>query len=78
MSNTVNPNDIRFSQSSVNGSAEIVESMRNNGFIGKFTVFRVRQKRIARNIGRITECVAADIKNVYAAGAKISVAIKRI
>lgn len=33
-SNTVNPNDIRFSQSSVNGSAEIVESMRNNGWVG--------------------------------------------
>ncbi len=33
-SNTVNPNDIRFSQSSVNGSAEIVESMRNNGWAG--------------------------------------------
>ncbi len=31
-SKTVNPNDIRFSQSSVNGSAEIVESMRNNGW----------------------------------------------
>ena len=34
VSNTVNPNDIRFSQSSVNGSAEIVESMRNNGWAG--------------------------------------------
>ncbi len=33
-SNTINPNDIRFSQSSVNGSDEIVESMRNNGWAG--------------------------------------------
>lgn len=30
----VNPNDIRFSQSSVNGSTEIVESMKKNGWVG--------------------------------------------
>ena len=33
-SKAVNPNNIRFSQSSVNGSAEIVESMRNKGWDG--------------------------------------------
>ena len=33
-SNTINPNDIRFSQSSVNGSSPIVESMKRNGWQG--------------------------------------------
>ncbi len=33
-SKTVNPNDIRFCQSSVNGSAEIAESMKINGWDG--------------------------------------------
>ena len=32
--NTINPNDIRFSQSSVNGSSPIVESMKRNGWQG--------------------------------------------
>lgn len=31
---TINPNEIRFSQSSVNGSVEIVESMKRNGWAG--------------------------------------------
>ena len=30
----VDPGEIRFSQSSVNGSQEIAESMRNNGWVG--------------------------------------------
>lgn len=33
-SKTVNPNDIRFSQSSVNGAKEITESMKANGWVG--------------------------------------------
>ena len=33
-SNTINPNDIRFSQSSVNSSSPIVESMKRNGWQG--------------------------------------------
>ncbi len=32
--NAINPSNIRFSQSSVNGSVEITESMKNNGWIG--------------------------------------------
>ena len=31
---TVNPNDIRFSQSSVNGAKAITESMKANGWVG--------------------------------------------
>lgn len=33
-SKAINPNDIRFSHSSVNGSAEIVESMKNKRWAG--------------------------------------------
>ena len=32
---TINPNEIRFSQSSVNGSSDIAESMRNEGWVGE-------------------------------------------
>ena len=31
----INPNNIRYSQSSVNGSSDIIQSMRKNGWIGE-------------------------------------------
>ena len=34
-SKTINPNEIRFSQSSVNGASEIIDSMKMNGWTGE-------------------------------------------